>query len=93
MIKVNEYYDGSVKSLGFENSDGTTTVGVMDAGEFEFGTSTDEYMTVTSGEMDVMLPGETDWKTYKAFDTFFVGKDQKFRVKAVAPAAYKCIYK
>ena len=93
MIKVNEYYDGKVKSLGFENAEGVTTIGVMDPGEFEFGTATDEYMTLTSGELSVMLPGETRWKTYTAFDTFFVGKDQKFKVKANEPAAYKCIYK
>jgi len=93
MFKVNEYYDGQVKSLSFENAEGTVTVGVMAPGEFEFGTSTVEYMTVTSGELVVQLPGETDWKNYKPFDTFVVEKDKKFKVKVSEQTAYKCVYK
>jgi uncharacterized protein YaiE (UPF0345 family) len=54
MIKVNEYFDGNVKSMGLENEDGKATVGVMAAGEFEFGTSPVEYMTVVSGSMTVL---------------------------------------
>jgi len=93
MFKVNEYYDGQVKSLAFENAEGAVTVGVMAPGEFEFGTSTIEYMTVTSGELVVQLPGETDWKSYKPFETFIVEKDKKFKVKVSEQTAYKCVYK
>ena len=93
MLKNNEYYDGKVKSIGFENADGIATVGVMEAGEYEFGTSTDEYMTVTSGSMYVLLPGETEWKKFVMNDEFFVGKDKSFKVKSEDPAAYLCIYK
>ncbi len=69
------------------------TVGVMEAGEYEFGTSTDEYMTVTSGKMEVLLPAETEWKSFSKGDAFFVGKDKKFKVKSLEPVAYLCIYK
>lgn len=93
MFKVNEYYDGKVKSLAFENEEGTVTVGVMAPGEYEFGTTTVEYMTVVSGEMLVMQPGETNWKSYKPFETFIVEKDVKFKVKLNEQTAYKCIYK
>jgi uncharacterized protein YaiE (UPF0345 family) len=92
IIKVNEYFDGNVKSLALENAEGTITVGVMAAGEYEFGTSTVEYMTVTSGALTVQLPGEEIWKTYKPFETFVVEKGVKFKVKCTEPAAYKCRY-
>lgn len=93
MFKVNEYFDGKVTSLAFENAEGPVTIGVMDKGEFEFGTSTVEYMTVTSGMLTVLLPGETEWKEYKPFETFIVEKDQKFQVKVQEQTAYKCVYK
>ena len=93
MISVNEYFDGSVKSMGLENEEGRATVGVMTAGEYEFATSTVEYMTVVSGSMTVLLPGETKWKTYKPFQTFMVPKDAKFNLRIDEASAYKCIYK
>jgi purine/pyrimidine-nucleoside phosphorylase len=93
MFKTNEYFDGNVKSIAFSASDSPATLGVMAKGEYEFGTSTVEYMTVVSGTMTVLLPGETEWKEYKPFDTFKVGKDKKFRLKIAADAAYLCLYK
>jgi uncharacterized protein YaiE (UPF0345 family) len=42
MFKVNDYFDGKVKSLAFESEEGPATIGVMAAGEYEFGTSTKE---------------------------------------------------
>lgn len=92
MIKVNEYFDGKVKSLAFETGKGSATIGVMKAGEYEFGTSTVEYMTVTSGVMDVMLPGETQWKRYSPFETFRVEKDVKFKVRMNEDISYLCRY-
>jgi len=93
MFKVNEYYDGNVKSLAFGNEEGTVTVGVMAPGEYEFGTSTVEYMTVVSGELTVLLPGEEEWKSYAPFDTFIVDKDTTFKLIVKQETAYKCIYK
>jgi uncharacterized protein YaiE (UPF0345 family) len=93
MFKVNEYFDGKVKSLGFETKNEVVTIGVMDAGEYEFGTATVEHMTVTSGQMTVLLPGETDWKTFQEYETFVVEKDSKFKVKVDEPTSYKCVYK
>lgn len=93
MFSVNEYFEGKVKSIALETSEGKATVGVMAAGEYEFGTSTIEYMTVTSGEMQVMLPGETEWKTYKPYETFIVEKDVKFKVKMAGDTSYICRYK
>ena len=65
----------------------------MAVGEYEFGTSTVEYMTVTSGQMSVLLPDNEHWKTYYPQETFKVKKDQKFKVKITEDTSYKCVYK
>lgn len=93
MLKVNEYFDGKVKSIALENKEGVSTVGVISAGEYEFGTGTVEYMTVVSGELDVLLPGKPSWQLFTKNETFVVGKGVKFKVKATEPVAYLCIYK
>lgn len=92
MLKVNEYFNGTVKSIALENEEGKATVGVMESGEYEFGTATIEHMTVTSGVLDVLLPGETVWTTYLKGETFVVEKDVKFKVKANGQVSYYCLY-
>jgi len=93
MLKVNEYFDGNVKSIAFENNAGSATIGVMAPGDYEFGTSTIEYMTVVSGVLTVLLPGESEWKDYSEGETFVVDKDSNFKLKVKEPSAYRCIYK
>ncbi len=93
MFKVNEYFDGNVKSISFQTSEGTATVGVMADGEYEFGTSSKEIMTVTSGKLDVQLPGNTEWRTYLANEFFVVEANKKFKVKAYGDTSYLCLYK
>ena len=93
MFKTNEYFDGKVKSIAFETKEGPATIGVMAPGEYAFGTSTVEYMTVISGEMNVLLPDDKEWKTYKEFETFIVDKDKKFGVKTLTDTSYRCLYK
>ncbi len=73
--------------------DGPATIGVMAAGEYNFGTSSVEYMTVTSGELLVMQPGETEWKSFRPFETFIVTKGVTFKVKAQSDATYLCLYR
>lgn len=93
MFKTNQYFDGKVVSIGLESAEGTATVGVMAAGEYEFGTATVEIMTVISGTLSVQQPGETEWKTYNKFESFEVAKDVKFRVKCAEDTPYLCLYK
>ncbi len=93
MFKTNEYFDGKVMSMAFETSEGRATIGVMDKGEYEFGTSTIEHMTVTSGKMNVMLPDSNDWKEFKEFETFIVDKNKKFKVKITEDTSYRCLYR
>ena len=93
MFKTNEYFEGKVKSIAFTTADGPATVGVMAPGEYEFGTSTVEHMTVVSGILRVLLPGETEWKNFKPFETFVVAKDTKFRLIVKEDSSYICLYK
>lgn len=93
MFKTNEYFDGKVKSMSFTSPEGPATLGLMAAGEYEFGTSTVEYMTVVSGEMTVLLPGETEWKLFRPYETFMVPSDSRFKLKIATDTAYVCLYK
>lgn len=92
MINVNEYFGGAVKSLAYENG-GKSTVGVIDTGEYEFGTSTHETMIIVEGEMKALLPGSSDWEVYKAGQKFEVPAHTSFKVRVDAPTSYLCKYK
>ena len=92
MIAVNEYFHGAVKSLAYENN-GKSTIGVIDAGEYEFGTSTHETMFVVEGEMEVLLPKQTEWKLHIAGQNFEIEANTVFKVKLKAQASYLCKYK
>ena len=50
-------------------------------------------MTVTSGKMTILLPGEKAWKTFNEYETFIVEKDTKFKIKVDESTSYKCVYK
>jgi uncharacterized protein YaiE (UPF0345 family) len=92
MMQVNEYFDGQVKSIGFENSEGKVTSGVMAAGEYEFGTSENELMKVVSGQLNVKLPGSDSFEPFPAGTEFRVEANQKFQLQVEQPTAYLCFY-
>lgn len=93
MFKTNSYFDGKVISIAYKTEDGPATIGVMAPGEYEFGTATVEHMTVTSGQMKVMLPTQTEWTIYKTFETFIVEKGVKFKVQVTEDTSYRCLYR
>tara|TARA_R110001583_G_scaffold143357_2_gene295503 strand:+ start:8425 stop:8712 length:288 start_codon:yes stop_codon:yes gene_type:complete len=92
-FESNEYFEGNVKSIAFQSETLPATVGVMEIGEYTFGTSAYEYMTVVSGSLTVRLVNTTEWKTYKAGETFEVEANSSFDVKVVVQTAYLCLYK
>lgn len=92
MFKVNEYFDGKVKSIAFKGEQLPATVGVMAAGEYEFGTAEREVMTVISGALTVKLPGSSAWQTFTAGASFEVAANQKFQLKVALDTAYLCTY-
>jgi len=92
MFTTNTYFDNKVLSIAFASNEGKATLGVMAPGSYTFDTSSKEYMTIVSGEMEVQLPGSKEWKTYKPFEMFEVEANQSFNVKISVDTAYKCIY-
>ncbi|WP_117233055.1 pyrimidine/purine nucleoside phosphorylase [Vibrio maerlii] len=92
MIKENSYFEGGVKSLGFTQEDGDSSVGVMAVGEYNFGTAAPERMTVVKGALTIKRQGEEEWSTFKAGDFFEVAGDSSFDVKVEQQTAYLCEY-
>jgi uncharacterized protein YaiE (UPF0345 family) len=92
MFHVNEYFEGKVTSIGFENTEGRVTAGVMAVGEYEFGTSEKERMVVTSGELLVKLPGSDAFVSYPAGTEFNIDANQKFQLQVEQATAYLCFY-
>ncbi|WP_028864685.1 pyrimidine/purine nucleoside phosphorylase [Psychromonas aquimarina] len=91
-FETNEYFDGNVKSIAFQSETLPATVGVMEVGDYTFGTGAKEYMTVVSGNLTVKLPGEAQWKTVNAGETFEVEGNSSFDVKVTVQTAYLCLY-
>ena len=92
MFQVNQYFDGKVASIAFQQPEGSATVGVMAPGEYEFGTSEFETMSVVSGALTVKLPESDEWQTFNAGEQFTVEANQKFQVKVDVETAYLCLY-
>jgi len=92
VLTVNEYFEGNVKSIAFDGGDLPASVGVMAPGEYTFGTSQREYMTVISGELIVKLPNTKEWKSYLSGETFIVEANQSFDLKVPGETAYLCKY-
>ena len=90
MLKHNGYFEGKVQSVGFERNGRRATVGVVDVGEFHFGTDAPERMTVVSGELWAKLPGDAAFRAFPAGTSFEVPGKSGLGVKAVTPAAYLC---
>lgn len=92
MFKVNQYFDGKVTSIAFAGEQLPATVGVMAPGDYEFGTSQHETLTVISGALKVKLPGQSDWQQFCAGQSFEVAAEQKFQLKVIQDTAYLCTY-
>ncbi len=91
MINVNEYFDGKVKSLGLTNSQGNFTAGVLLKGEYEFNTSSKEWMTLTSGKWEIELPNQPK-KAFDIFESCEIPSGITFKVYALEDASYLCKY-
>jgi len=92
MIQVNEYFEGAVKSLGYTTEEGKSTIGVIEEGEYEFGTSAKETMQVIEGELIALLPGESEWTSYTSGQSFDVPANSSFKVKTRHQSSYLCKY-
>ncbi|ARS40093.1 hypothetical protein CA265_10700 [Sphingobacteriaceae bacterium GW460-11-11-14-LB5] len=93
MITENQYFDGNVKSLGYETAEGKSTIGVINPGEYTFGTAQKEIMHVIEGELTALLPDATNWQNIKAGSHFEVPANSSFKVKASVQTTYLCQYR
>jgi len=91
--KANVYFDGKVTSRTVLFGDGTRkTLGVMLPGEYEFNTGDKELMEIIAGELDVLIPGETEWKKIKGGESFDVPANSRFKVDVKTLTDYCCSF-
>ena len=90
---ANVYFDGEVTSrtIKFENGD-IKTLGLMQPGEYQFNTDKKEIMEILMGEVDVLLPDETEWQQFTAGDTFEVKANASFQITALSLTDYCCSF-
>ncbi|TCD10562.1 pyrimidine/purine nucleoside phosphorylase [Pedobacter frigidisoli] len=93
MISENIYFDGNVKSLGYETVEGKSTIGIINPGEYEFGTAQKEIMNIVEGELSAMLPNQKEWQIFSAGTSFEVPANSSFKVKKEIQTAYLCQYR
>jgi len=78
--KATVYFDGKVTSRAVLFEDGTKkTRGVMLAGDYEFNTAAAKIMEILGGEMEVLIAGEPEWKTFREGDSFEVRVTRRAR--------------
>ena len=93
LLEGNSYFNGAVTSRTVLFEDGSKkTLGFMLPGEYEFGTDAAELMEITSGELDVKLPGSEAWVSVKGGESFNVPANSKFQVKVKEITDYCCSY-
>lgn len=91
--KANVYFDGKVTSRTIIFPDETRkTLGIMAPGDYEFGTADKEIMEILAGSLEVLLPGQTEWITINAGETFEVPAQSKFQLKVKSLTDYCCSY-
>ncbi len=101
MFKTNEYFNGKVLSIAFQNNtepntiseqEKKATVGVMAAGEYVFNTADKEKMTVVSGQLIIKFDGHNKESTYTPGQSFEVVANSTFNVRVLSDTAYLCEY-
>lgn len=91
--KANIYFDGNVTSRSIIFADGSRkTLGVMLPGEYEFNTSEKEIMEILAGDLDVLLPGATEWRAVKDGETFEVAANSSFKLRVRRVTDYCCSF-
>jgi len=91
--KANVYFGGNVTSRTVLFQDGSRkTLGIMAPGEYEFGTADKEIMEILAGDLDVLLPGENEWKNIREGQSFEVPAQSKFSLKVKSLSDYCCSY-
>lgn len=93
MISENQYFEGNVKSLGYETAEGKSTIGIINPGEYQFGTVQNEIMRVIEGELSALLPNVDQWEIFTTGSQFEIPANSSFKVKSDVQTAYLCQYR
>jgi uncharacterized protein YaiE (UPF0345 family) len=67
-------------------------LGIILPGEYEFDTSDRERMDIQAGELEVLLPDQTDWQTIQAGESFDIPANSIFKIKVKSITDYCCSY-
>lgn len=90
---ANVYFDGKVASRTVILQDGKkVTLGLMQPGDYEFGTSQKEIMEILAGKLEVQFPDMTGWQSISGGQSFEVPANSKFQLKVQALTDYCCHY-
>ena len=87
--KANIYFDGKVASHTVLFPDGSKkTLGIMQAGDYEFSTGAAEIMEILSGELQWQMKGDSVWKKVVAGEAFNVPADSTFLMRVPTVCDY-----
>lgn len=91
--QANIYFEGKVASHTVLFADGTKkTLGIMQAGEYEFSTGAAEIMEILSGELVWQMKGEQEWKKVAGGEAFNVPANSVFLMKVPVVTDYCCSF-
>ncbi|MBT1072065.1 pyrimidine/purine nucleoside phosphorylase [Pelotalea chapellei] len=91
--KANIYFDGKVVSHTVLFPDGSKkTLGVMQAGEYEFSTGAAENMEILSGELEWQMKGDGAWTKVVGGEAFDVPANSVFLMKVAVVTDYCCSF-
>ena len=91
--KANVYFDGKVTSRTVLFRDGSKkTLGIMLPGDYEFNTGDKEIMEIMSGDLELLVAGDSAWKTVKGGEAFEVPPNSKFNMKVKILTDYCCSF-
>ena len=91
--RANVYFNGGVTSRTLLFPDGTKkTLGLMQPGEYEFATDAPEVMEILAGDLEVLLPGETEWRRVQGGESFDVPGKSRFALKVSTLTDYCCSF-
>ena len=91
--KANIYFDGKVASYTVLFPDGSKkTLGVMQAGEYEFSTGSAEIMEILTGNLEWRIKGETVWNKAAGGQAFCVPANSSFQMQVSTVTDYCCSF-
>ena len=89
--KANIYFDGKCVSHTVHFPDGSRkSVGVIFPSKLSFRTGEPEKMEIVAGHCRVLLPGNHEWRTFHAGETFDVPANSAFDIEPLETLDYVC---